>query len=595
MSFLRGAPRPLSPLLRSETRLMFPRRCANTAPVNTVEEPPVEPDQPTTKPVPDTTALYLAKRMCAERGYSPGTVPEAAAFAEASDIVLTKADGMSFQVICIIDREADPGRTFGLTRDTVTETGKACLKYTGTVNSAKMPVGVQVWEVGRDVGSKPDLQRLKNLSRSMPGLAKVVISGWAIDTANGRVATTARFNGFFAGRRYLERVLHEPRRGDHELVRPAAPAVSAGVGQPWVTYSLLALLAVMFVGELMFAVRPWKGLLGADIMTLVATGGLSRPLVQEGEWYRLFTSAFLHADLFHLALNGIALFFAGVVLENLVGRAWLLAIFTIGALGGSALSYALNPPNIVSIGASGAIMALLAAAFVGSFRIPSGAQRTQLQVPLMQILIPSLIPLATHRMAGEIDFAGHLGGAVTGVLAGVFLMRTWVRTEPLPRFRTGARVVAAAGLVLVVAGFAFVKKNYDQYAEAAAAGSFAALLIPDEQLSKGGDDELATQGEDLVARYPRDPRARLFNALRLVKSGDTPAAQAELRRGLEERDILKSNFPDRRLETAMRGFLAQLLLSEGKKDEAEDAAAPVCRAGPDGAVPDSLRELSVCK
>ena len=45
----------------------------------------------------------------------------------------------------------------------------------------------------------------------------------------------------------------------------------------------------------------------------------------------------------------------------------------------------------------------------------------------------------------------------------------------------------------------------------------------------------------------------------------------------------------------MRGFLAGLLLSEGKKEEAEQAAAPVCKAGPGGAVPDSLRELSVCK
>jgi len=156
------------------------------------------------------------------------------------------------------------------------------------------------------------------------------------------------------------------------------------------------------------------------------------------------------------------------------------------------------------------------------------------------------------------------------------------------------RVLAAGGLILLVGGFALVTKNYGQYVAAAAAGSYEALLIPDDQLATN-DDEMAARSADLLARYPRDPRAHLFHALRLANAGDTTAAQAQLRRGLEERDILKAVFPDRRLETAMRSFLAQLLLSQGKSDEAEQAAAPVCSAGLGGAVPDSLRELPVCK
>ena len=141
---------------------------------------------------------------------------------------------------------------------------------------------------------------------------------------------------------------------------PAAP-VQVQVQVPWVTLGMLAVLVAGFVGELVFGVAPISGPLGPDIMTLVATGGLSRTLVQSGEWWRFFTAAFLHGDLVHLIMNGVALLLAGWTLEPLIGRAWLLALFVLGALGGSAMSFAWNDPNVVSVGASGAIMGLLAA------------------------------------------------------------------------------------------------------------------------------------------------------------------------------------------------------------------------------------------
>jgi len=56
-----------------------------------------------------------------------------------------------------------------------------------------------------------------------------------------------------------------------------------------------------------------------------------------------------------------------------------------------------------------------------------------------------------------------------------------------------------------------------------------------------------------------------------------------------------THFPDRRLEAAMRGFLAELLISDGKRDMAAEIAAPVCKAGPGGTVPDALNTLAVCK
>src|SRR5829696_484102 len=80
---------------------------------------------------PDTAATYLARWLCAERGYRPGTAPEAADLAAASDLVLTKANGFNFQVVCILDRDRCGGaaRDLGLSREALVAIGAACATY----------------------------------------------------------------------------------------------------------------------------------------------------------------------------------------------------------------------------------------------------------------------------------------------------------------------------------------------------------------------------------------------------------------------------------------------------------------------------------
>lgn len=542
-------------------------------------------------PTPDTAAIYLAKRMIGERGYEPGVVAEAKPLADAADLALTRADGMSFVVVLILDREAHPERRFALPLAQVVELGHACLGYTGKMHGTKIPVSVQIWEVGPGASEEPEVARLKAFARNWPGEEKVVVSAWTLDTTSGRVTSTARWGGALAGRGWLARALREPRKPDHELARPAPAAVSEA-GTPWLTITMLAALALVFAAEHVFAVAPWSGALAPDILTLVAMGGLMPALVDGGEWWRMLTAAVLHGDAFHLLLNGVALMLGAVVLEGLFGRSWLLALFMLGALGGSLLSYALNPAEMVSVGASGAIMGLLAAAFTSSYRLPDGAQRAQIQVQMMQVLIPSMIPLAMR--GGKVDYAAHLGGAIVGALVGWILLRTWPRSEPLPRFRPLARVVAVAGLLVLAFGFTRVAAGYGEYGEAAAARSFLSSLVPDEELP-ASEAAMLERSADLAARFPRDPRARFANALRLAQAGDLAAAEQELRRGLDEREILAAVFPDRQLEITMRAVLAELLQAQDQPDAAREAAAPVCAAGPDGAVPELLIPLGVCR
>ena len=422
----------------------------------------------------DSFARYVAKYLMAKQGYAEGTVPEAQKLAAACDIVLTKADGVTFSAVCIVDAERDPSRRFGLDRDEVLAIGKACrARYAGTVNGAKMPASIEIVEVRESVTAE-DRQRLEPL-RSRFG---TIVAALAVDVQAASVSVNA-WSLLNFRRRQLGRLLKEPRVADGELVRPAPAALPESRALPILTSLMVAALAAVFVVEQLVAVAPGHGLFAPDVRTLVAMGGLSRRLVIErGEWFRLFTAPLLHGDLFHLLFNGIALWMAGALLEPLAGRSRLLALFFAGALGGSVLSMAVNPANLVSIGASGAIMGLFAAAVVLAYRFPAGAQRNAIHVGLLRVLVPSLIPLAAGS-GNRIDFAAHLGGAAAGLLAGGFVAATWPRAAPRPRF-AGAAVAAAVAAVAVLAWSAEqAREKYPQYA---AAGR---LVMPKDRFPPG--------------------------------------------------------------------------------------------------------------
>ncbi|HEX6267808.1 MAG TPA: rhomboid family intramembrane serine protease, partial [Burkholderiales bacterium] len=455
-----------------------------------------------------TFAAYLARNFIARKGYVAGTVPEAASLAAASDIVLTRSDGMSFGILCMIDREANPGKQFGMSREAVEEIGKACLKYSGKVHGNQMPVTLQIMEVGHTQAASMDQDRLKAFKRRSM-FSKVMMHAWIVAPNEGSVWTNMAFNGRFGGRKFIEQLMAAPRTPDAELP-PPAPAAMTRVRFPALTLALLAMLAAVFAAEHVYGIGASSGLLAPSIQTLVALGGLNRDMViQSGEWYRIFSAALLHGDLMHLLLNGLALYLAGTVLESLVGRAWFFALFVIGAAGGSLMSLALNPASVVSVGASGAIMGLLAAAFVCSFRIPSGALRTQIQMAMLQVLVPSLIPLAVSRTGAQVDFAGHLGGALSGALVGMAMLRGWRPAQAVPGFAPLAAAISLAGFVAFAVAFFPIAREYPSYA-------LETLLIPRAQLPQSNSDAIS-RAADLVTRYPRDPRSQLFHASALLQ------------------------------------------------------------------------------
>lgn len=543
-------------------------------------------------PAEEPLAQYLTRRLVAEKGFVPGHIVEAAELADAVDELLTLDNGTGFVMIALIDhdrREGAASRNFPLSQADLVRIGKACLPYAPTFNGAKLPVGIQLWHLNAPA-SPARRERLAALHRS-PGLDKVSVAGFVLDPSvtdpAQRVWTTLPWYKFsHPGPRWLRSLLSSPRVSAAEAA--LALGVAAGdpsVRRPVLTWSIIGALTALFVVELL--ARP-SGAAGfsPDITTLISLGGLARDLVIDGgEGWRLLTAACLHGSPVHLLMNGVALFMAGVVLEHLLGRAWLAALFFVGALGGSLMGLAINPGNLVSVGASGAIMGLLAAALVSAMRLPEGPARSNVQGTMARVLIPSLLPLASAAGA-RIDYAAHFGGAIAGALAGLALWKTWDVGSPTPRGRRVALGITTAGMIGLAWGAWGVAQTR----------GVATALAPQAEIARvaTGDAPPATL-DALVRRWPRDPRVRFVRAAARINADNAAGAEDDLRAAIAEDRVLRAGFRDRRLEIEVRTLLAQVLAGKGQEAEARAVVAPVCHAGPGGRAPAGLSMLGYCE
>src|SRR5262249_15357840 len=162
----------------------------------------------------------------------------------------------------------------------------------------------------------------------------------------------------------------------------------------------------------------------------------------------------------------------------------------VGALTGSLFSLALNSDQIVSVGASGAIMGLFAAMLVLSMHFPPGPIRTALQMNAIYVLLPSLLPLAGALKGQQVDYAAHFGGATVGFV----LLRIWSKDEARPGLRQVAAAIAVAGVVALAYPAVFVLQGYQAVAFA------AAQLIPSSKLPRS-NTEMKVRAAQLIAEY----------------------------------------------------------------------------------------------
>jgi rhomboid protease GluP len=181
------------------------------------------------------------------------------------------------------------------------------------------------------------------------------------------------------------------------------------------TNVLIAINVIVFVWEI--ATGGW----GTDSLSL-REGALYGPLVAQGQWWRIVTSAFLHGGLLHIAFNMFALFQVGRFLEMLIGSRRMLTIYAISMVG-SGLAVYFFAYDQVTIGASGAIFGTFGALVAIGLRLGEHGRSL-----VMQTLPIIGINLFIGFTVPNISNAGHIGGLLSGFVAGFALVR--IRRQP---------------------------------------------------------------------------------------------------------------------------------------------------------------------
>jgi membrane associated rhomboid family serine protease len=191
--------------------------------------------------------------------------------------------------------------------------------------------------------------------------------------------------------------------GARAATRKVSRAAGAATGAV-VTKTLIAINVAVFLVSI---AQGSGGLEPAP--AFVVDWALRAEQVADGEWWRLVTSAFLHANLVHLAFNMLMLWWFGQALESALGRGRFVGIYLVSALAGSAGALLLSPDSY-TLGASGAVFGILGAGLV--------LERRQIYVFGGGALVVILLNLAiTFLGPGNISVGGHLGGLVGGMLS----------------------------------------------------------------------------------------------------------------------------------------------------------------------------------
>jgi membrane associated rhomboid family serine protease len=203
------------------------------------------------------------------------------------------------------------------------------------------------------------------------------------------------------------------------------------------TYWLILACLAVFIAEVLVPSL-------AEALAFSAAGFGSRPWV-------IITSIFAHADVIHLLSNVLVLFFFGLAVESEVGPARMLAVFFAGAFAGDAVSVLVYAPDVLSLGASAGVFALVG---MGMLVRPLDWSISPALVPLPLVLMGMLYAVynAFGFISGpaNISYAAHFGGLAVGLAAGSHY-RGWKKKGLLAVALLLAVLLAIPAVLLLVA------------------------------------------------------------------------------------------------------------------------------------------------
>jgi membrane associated rhomboid family serine protease len=177
----------------------------------------------------------------------------------------------------------------------------------------------------------------------------------------------------------------------------------------------------MMMAAIILAVTVIVSLAGLYASPAIIERAMLRPywLQRQGEYERLITSGFVHADLWHLVFNMMTFYFFAFAVERRIGSLKFLALYLLGLVLSDLGTYFKHRdnPDYASLGASGAISAVLFAAIVyfpqqSLYILPLPVP---IPAPLFAVAYLAYTYYSARHPRGRINHDAHLGGALTGL------------------------------------------------------------------------------------------------------------------------------------------------------------------------------------
>lgn len=145
-------------------------------------------------------------------------------------------------------------------------------------------------------------------------------------------------------------------------------------------------------------------------------------ILENGEYWRLFTATFMHFGFQHLLNNMVLLGSAGQILERALGKIKFLSLYLVAGIGGCVLSYIQmlhSGDYAVAAGASGSIFGIIGA-LAWILILHKGKYETLTGKGMVIMIVLSLYYGVS---AGDVDNWGHIGGLIMGFLMSIIFYR----------------------------------------------------------------------------------------------------------------------------------------------------------------------------
>jgi membrane associated rhomboid family serine protease len=195
-----------------------------------------------------------------------------------------------------------------------------------------------------------------------------------------------------------------------------------------VTRFLVTLNALAYLWEITVAGAGMLSMFGTDTLSSVLQRGALWPaaVLQGGQWWRIVTSAFLHAGLLHITLNMVSLWILGRFVEAIAGSIRMSLIYIVSMVASGLGVIYFSAPDAPTLGASGAIFGLFGALFAIGFKLGKpGMQlvRSNLGILILNLVMTFSIP--------DISKAAHVAGLIAGFLVTLVIFYPPRRVAPV--------------------------------------------------------------------------------------------------------------------------------------------------------------------